>query len=176
MRARFLPRSLPRVLPVVMGALLAVGAPAASAAADAASAANTGDALCTVRVIHAKKTGDFDKELEALRPQLTKTPLLDSFKGFSLLKKHELSLRPGAEPTRFELPGGQSGSLGFEGPAESPPDKAKTRLRLKLQLHDVGARLLSTKLVINDGGTVMQGGIKHEDGTLVLGITCRLKP
>lgn len=179
MRARFLPRFLSRVPAkgTTSAAVLAVGLGALTAGAPSAAGADPGDAACLVRVIHAKKSGDFDKELEELRPQLTKTPLLDSFKGFSLLKKHELSLRPGAEPTKFELPGGQSGSLGFEGPAESSPDgKAKTRLRIKLQLHDVGARLLSTKLVLNDGGTVLQGGIKHEDGTLVLGITCRLRP
>jgi hypothetical protein len=163
-----------RVAAVLGGAVLA--AAVLTAAAERPAVADPGDAACTVRVIHAKKTGELDKELEALRPQFTKPPL-DSFKGFSLLKRHELQLRPGAEPTKFELPNGQSGSLEFDGKAESPPDGGhKTRLKLKLQLHDVGARLLSTRLLLNDGGTVLQGGIKHEDGTLVLGITCRILP
>lgn len=173
MRSRFFRPSLPAGAAgaAVAAALIVSPLLARTAAAD------PGDASCTVRVIHAKKSGDFDKELEALRPQLTKPPLIDSFKGFSLIKKHELLLKPSAEASKFELPNGQSGSLGFEGAVESPADgNKKTRLRLKLQLHDAGARLFSTKLVLNDGGTVLQGGIKHEDGTLVLGITCRLMP
>ena len=63
------------------------------------------------------------------------------------------------------------GGLSYEGRADSG---GKQRLRLRLEIQDGAAKLLSTKFVINDGGTVMQAGMKYDKGVLVLGITCRI--
>ena len=57
----------------------------------------------------------------------------------------------------------------YEGRADAA---GKLRLRLKLEIQDGSAKLLSTKFVINNGGTVLQAGIQHDKGLLVLGFTC----
>ncbi len=125
-------------------------------------------ASCSVRVIHAtKQGGQFDSRLEPLRPQLTRPPL-DSWTGFGLLKQHELVIANGSSQT-FDVPGDHQGVLSYEGRADTG---GKHRLRLKLEIQDGQAKLLSTKFVINSGGTVLQAGIKHDKGLLVLGITC----
>lgn len=129
-------------------------------------------AACSVRVIHAQREGStFDPQLETLRPQLTKPPL-SAWPSFRLIKQHELTLH-GKEPGVFELPGGHEGQLGFQGKVETPNKK---RLRLHLEIHDGTAKILSTVFVVNDGGTVLQAGLKHEGGLVVLGVTCRLTP
>ena len=130
----------------------------------------TGKANCLVRVIHATQTGQgLDPSLEALRPQLTRPPL-SAWANFALLKQHELSIAPGTSQP-FSLPGDgdHAGTLTFEG---RPQGAGKPRLRLRLEISDGKAKLLSTKFVINSGGTVLQAGLKHEKGLLVLGITC----
>ena len=125
-------------------------------------------ASCAVRVIHAtKQGGQFDTRLEPLRPQLTRPPL-DSWKGFALLRQHELVIASGSSQT-FEVPGDHQGVLSYEGRADAA---GKLRLRLKLEIQDGSAKLLSTKFVINNGGTVLQAGIQHNKGLLVLGFTC----
>lgn len=130
----------------------------------------SGTASCSVRVIHATHDGSqFDARLEPLRPQLTRPPL-SSWKSFGLLKQHELSI-PSSTPQTFDVPGDHQGVLAYEGPTEA---NGKKRLRLRLEISDGKAKLLSTTFVINDGGTVLQAGLKHEKGLLVLGITCRI--
>ncbi len=127
-------------------------------------------ATCSVRVIHATANGnEFDARLEPLRPQL-KGQAFQSFSRFSLIKQHELSIAGGASQN-FEVPGEHQGVLSYEGRADSG---GKQRLRLRLEIQDGAAKLLSTKFVINDGGTVMQAGMKYDKGVLVLGITCRI--
>lgn len=148
--------------------------PAASPAAPAAAAVtkkNPGQtAACVVRVVHAMREGhDFDPQLEPLRPQLTKPPLSE-WHQFRLLKQHSLVVG-GAAPSRFELPGGHDGLLTFEEQVEAG---GKKRLRVRLEILDGQARLLSTRLLMNNGATLLQAGIKHEKGLLVLGITCQL--
>lgn len=112
---------------------------------------------------------EFDARLEPLRPQL-KGQAFQSFSRFSLIKQHELSIAGGASQN-FEVPGEHQGVLSYEGRADSG---GKQRLRLRLEIQDGAAKLLSTKFVINDGGTVMQAGMKYDKGVLVLGITCRI--
>lgn len=127
-------------------------------------------AACVVRVVHALREGhDFDPQLEPLRPQLTKPPLSE-WHQFRLLKQHSLVVGSAA-PSRFELPGGHDGLLTFEEQVEAA---GKKRLRVRLEILDGQARLLSTRLLMNNGATLLQAGIKHEKGLLVLGITCQL--
>ena len=166
--------------PLAVLALFSLGLPQVSAAqADAPKSAPSdgkaspdaaGKAVCSVRVIHATANGtDFDARLEPLRPQL-KGQAFQSFTRFALLKQHELSIGGGASQN-FEVPGEHQGVLSYEGRADSG---GKQRLRLRLEIQDGAAKLLSTKFVINDGGTVMQAGMKYDKGVLVLGITCRI--
>lgn len=123
---------------------------------------------CVVRVIHAQTEGNrFDPQLASLRPQLTRPPL-STWKSFRLLQSHDLQLTEG-QAAPFALPGEHSGVLTYEGTAKG----SKERLRFKLELKDGPAKLLATNYVLNDGGTIMQVGIKHENGMLILGITCK---
>jgi len=129
-------------------------------------------AACTVRVVHALHDGhEFDPQLEPLRPQLTRPPL-SAWHQFKLLKQHSLVLGGGA-PGRFELPDGHEGLLTFE---ELVDTAGKQRLRVRLEVRDGQARLLSTRLLMNNGATMLQAGLKHDKGLLVLGITCGLSP
>lgn len=146
--------------------LVAVLAPARSQAkSDAAS--------CMVRIIHAKHesgaTGTIDPRLEPLKAQLTRPPL-SAWQSFSLLQNDELALRA-LTPSSFMVPGDHQGSLEFLGTVEG---SGRQRLRLRLQILDGSAKLLNTVFVIDNGGTVLQAGIKHNQGLLVLGLTCKL--
>ena len=157
------------------GVLRAQPAPApavapAGAAAQPAIKAPAQPAACTVRVVHALRDGkEFDSQLEPLRPQLTRPPLSE-WHQFKLLQQHALVLAA-AVPSRFELPDGHHGLLTFEELVESA---GKKRLRVRLEILDGQARLLSTRLLMNSGATMLQAGIKHDKGLLVLGITCQL--
>lgn len=161
--------------PAPVAAPAAKPAPAAAAGKpdakpDAKVAGQT--AACVVRVVHAVRDGhEFDAQLEPLRPQLTKPPL-SAWHQFRLLKQHSLIVG-GAAPSRFELPDGHDGLLTFEGQVEAG---GKKRLRVRLEILDGQARLLSTRLLMNNGATLLQAGIKHDKGLLVLGITCQLSP
>lgn len=146
--------------------------PAAPPAAPASAKAAGQTAACVVRVVHALRDGhEFDAQLEPLRPQLTKPPL-SAWHQFRLLKQHSLIVG-GAAPSRFELPDGHDGLLTYEGLVEAG---GKKRLRVRLEILDGQARLLSTRLLMNSGATLLQAGIKHDKGLLVLGITCQLSP
>ncbi|MCS6914025.1 MAG: hypothetical protein NZ890_12385 [Myxococcota bacterium] len=128
-----------------------------------------GSVQCTVRIIHARsEDGEVDPRLAPLRPQLSRPPM-SSWRSFRLLQQHEL--RVGSEaPSTFAVPGEHEGALQFQGKVEG----SKVRLRLRLEIRDGRARLLNTVFVIDDGGTMLHGGIRHGDGVLVTGITCRL--
>lgn len=147
----------------LLAALVAVAAPRWAIAANDSAA-------CTVRFIHAKHEGStFDPQLAPLKDQLTRPPL-SSWKSFSLLGEQKIALHA-LTPTDFAVPGAHQGRLEFLGTVES---NGRQRLRLRWQLLDGAARLMSTVFVIDDGGTVLQAGIKHEQGLLVLGTTCKL--
>lgn len=153
-----------------IGVVAAQPAPAAAPAPRAAAKVPAQPAACTVRVVHAQRDGkDFDAQLEPLRPQLTRPPLSE-WHQFKLLQQAALTLSA-AVPGKFDLPDGHHGLLTFEELVESG---GKQRLRVRLEIMDGEARLLSTRLLMNNGATLLQAGIKHEKGLLVLGITCQL--
>lgn len=146
--------------------------PAAAPAPGATAAAATKDsASCSVRIIHAQSEGGaIDKSLDPLRPQLTRPPL-SAWKSFKLLEQKDLTLQHKAPGAVFAVPGDHQGTLEFLDKVEK---EGKLRLRLRLQLQDGAAKLLSTTFVIDNGGTMLQAGTKHEKGMLVLGLTCHL--
>lgn len=142
--------------------------PPPSAAQKAAAAATS--AKCTVRTIHALPSGsDFDTQLQTIQAQL-KSPALASWKSFRLLKQYDLTV-PRDPPAKFALPAEHEGALAFVGEVEKDN---RRRLRLRLQLNDGRARLQSIVYVIDNGGTVLHAGTKHDGGMLILGITCHL--
>jgi hypothetical protein len=141
--------------------------PAAAAKADDGKES----ARCSVRSIHALPEGSaFDAQLEPLKALLNKPPL-SAWKSFRQLDKQELSLAP-KEPGSFTIPSDQRGTLQF---LEKVEKDGKLRLRLRLELFDGTAKLLSTVVLIDNGGTLLQAGTKHAGGMLVLGFTCQLK-
>ncbi len=150
-------------------AAMAQPAPSAPAAAKADEGRET--ARCLVRSIHALPDGAaFDAQLEPLKAQL-KNPPLSAWKSFRQLDKQELTL-PQKEPGSFTFPGDHRGTLQF---LEKVEKDGKLRLRLRLELFDGAAKLLSTTVLIDNGGTLLQAGTKHSGGMLVLGFTCQMK-
>jgi hypothetical protein len=147
-------------------ALLFVG-PAPGLAGDDKDAV-----ACTVRVISAHEKGEesIDPQLQSLKEMLSKPPF-SSFHQFKLIKAHELTLRRDA-PATFDIPGEHDGILTYQGVVSG----SKRRLKMRLQIKDGSARLLSWQHTINDGGTFFQAGIRYQDGVLVLATTCRTAP
>lgn len=153
---------------------------AVPSAKPAAAPAAPETVACTVRVIHAKQTTahaggkaaaplQLDPALTPLKAQLSKAPL-SSWDTFKLLQQHELSLKTGVD-TKFALPMDQEGTLTFAGSVDGG---GKSRLRLQMGIKDAKAQILKTKFTLNNGGTLLQAGIKHDGGMLVLGFTCQL--
>ncbi len=153
-----------------LSAASAQPAPAAPAAASAKADEGKESARCLVRSIHALHEGSaFDAQLEPLKAQL-KNPPLSAWKSFRQLDKQELNL-PQKEPGSFSFPGDHRGTLQF---LEKVEKDGKLRLRLRLELFDGSAKLLSTTVLIDNGGTLLQAGTKHQGGMLVLGFTCQI--
>lgn len=134
-----------------------------------ADARPDGEAVCTVRVIQAHQTGnDFDPQLKPLRTHLTRPPF-SSWHSFRQIQKHDLNLPLNTAKT-FNLPGAHDGELTYLGRADGPK---RHRVRVHLELRDGTAKLVNTVILLDDGGTFLQGGIKNAGGTLVLGFTCK---
>ena len=146
----------------------AAAVPAAAKAGSPDDAKET--ASCLVRTIHAVHEGSaFDAQLEPLKGQL-KSPALSAWKSFKQIDKQDLTL-PRHSPQSFNIPGEHRGSL----PVLRRSKEGKQRLRPRLELFDGAAKLLSTVVLIDNGGTMLQAGTKHAGGTLILGFTCQLK-
>lgn len=146
-------------------------APAAATAVAGKPDDSKESASCLVRTIHALHDGSaFDAQLEPLKSQL-KSPALSAWKSFKQVDKQELML-PRHTPQSFNIPGEHRGSLQF---LEKVEKDGRQRLRLRLELFDGAAKLLSTVVLIDNGGTMLQAGTKHAGGTLILGFTCQLK-
>lgn len=146
-------------------------APAAATAVAGKPDDSKESASCLVRTIHALHDGSaFDAQLEPLKSQL-KSPALSAWKSFKQVDKQELMLLRHT-PQSFNIPGEHRGSLQF---LEKVEKDGRQRLRLRLELFDGAAKLLSTVVLIDNGGTMLQAGTKHAGGTLILGFTCQLK-
>jgi hypothetical protein len=160
------PRNLQlRPLRLLLALVALLLAPTAQAAPDSAS--------CTVRIIHAKHDGkEFDARLEPLHKQLTGGPL-SVWKSFKLLDQPELQVQAAGAATEFPVPGNHKGTLAFVTKVDAPDQKVP-RLRLRLQILDGQATLVNTTFLLNNKGNLLIGGIDHEGGKLILGITCKL--
>jgi hypothetical protein len=168
-------RNLPQH-PLRLALALAALLLATAADAEANSAAAAADsASCLVRIIHAKHEGKaFDPQLETLRSQLTAGPL-SVWQSFKLLDQPKLDVQVQVPPkaTEFKVPGMHQGKLELLGKTE---DGKGPRLRLRLQILDGQAKLVNTTFLLKNEGNLLIGGIEHEGGKLILGITCKLNP
>ena len=145
-------------------------------AAPARKASPAVEARCTVRIIHGlKKPGAFPADLKPLQSRLAGKPF-QRFKSFKLLKTKVLPLATG-RLTRKSL----VGPYRFEGQLLARVIAAKGRKRLRFQLSlyrrrarmKAAKRLLHTKLVIDQGGTMFLAGPRYKCGRLIFALTCK---
>ncbi len=152
-------------MPTLLSRLLATVAlvVAASARAEAPNAD------CSIRVVHARSTGEgMDPRITRLRALLQKPPFTE-WKRFDLLSQQELTLKLGT-PMTTALPNGKRASLTYVHHDKS--EHGPHRLELRIQIGEGAKQLLDTSLVIDAGGVAIQAGQKHQDGMLILGFTC----
>jgi hypothetical protein len=126
-------------------------------------------AACDVRIVHAlKEVGGIDPRITLLRPYLEKAQFAE-WRQFKLLEEKQIKLLPHGSAT-FDLPNGRKGTLTYVD--HFIADK-EHRMRLKLTIDRPDKRMLDTTFVLDEGGVVLQGGQKHGNGRLILGITCK---
>ena len=141
-------RTLPSAL--LAGACCLLAAATSTARAEA-------PVQVTVHVIHvSKKKGKVDPRVRGLARQLEGF----GFKSFALRKVQRLRLPLGA-PGSVELPAGRK--------LEVTPRERDARGKLKVRVRIEG--LVDTTYSINDGATILFGGLRDGDGTLVLAVT-----
>ncbi len=146
-------------------AVVLVAVPLALAQADEPAPA----ASCDVRVVHALKEGSgIDPRITKLRPYLEKAHFSE-WHQFKLLDDKQLKLQPQGA-AGFELPNGRKVTLTY---LDHFIAENEHRLRIRLTIDRPDKRVLETTFVLDEGGVVLQGGQKYENGRLILGITCK---
>lgn len=128
-------------------------------------------ANCTVRALHGLQTpGGVDKQIVSLKRQLSKPPF-SAFKSIKQLSSKKLSVTQGALQ-KTTLPNGKVLQLSFK---EKLLLKQKLRLRMKLKIVKPGTKkfIAGTLFTIADGGTLLVAGTKYQNGTLIVGVTCK---
>jgi hypothetical protein len=151
---------------VVVTALLVAGS--AGAAGDAAK--------CKLQVVQAlperEKPGagqEIDPRLDRLKTHFERAPFT-AWKRFKLIEERTFDVEPQAPPSLVPLPGGRTAALGFVDHVKR--DDGKHRLRLKLDIDAEKKRLLSTVIVLDEGGVFLEAGLKLDPGLLVLAFSC----
>lgn len=167
--AALAPMSGPLSGPEAVGVRVAHAAPARRAAAPL-------QARCKVLVIQGRKTpGAFPANLRHLRSRLAAKPF-KVFRSFELLGTKTLPLATG-RLTRAAL----VGPYRVEAQLLSRLRARRRKPRLQLQLSlfrkrtrlEGAKRLLRTKLVIDQGGTLFLAGPRYRAGRLILALTCK---
>ena len=145
-----------------------------SVAAGSAQAQPT--ASCDVPIIHAQHNGDdgraptIDDRIQRLKPYLQKAPFT-AWRDFKLLDRKEL--RVGEKSSQsFTLPNGREATLTFLDHTEGPGDH-RLRLQMKIEDKQKATKMVDTTFVLDEGGVVLLVGQKHDNGVLVLGVSCR---
>lgn len=158
------------VLPLVWAAQSA--AAGAAAWGGEAGRLGGGDRVhCLVRsILGEDKPGGFDGQLSTLKKQLSKPPF-SPYKSLRLLETHSLELGRGARE-QLELPTGKLLKLRFR---EKLLVREMVRLRMYLSIAPPKDKdlLPGTIFTIEEGGTLMVAGDRHQNGTLIVGITCQ---
>lgn len=165
---------LPLAVAVVFAGHAVSAMPPAWAAKNAASKqlAASASVRCTVRsMLGTQKAGSVDKRLSFLSKQLAQPPF-SAFKSFKLLAAKELKIGQGATE-ELVLPSQKLLRLSFTEKLLDGNNKVRLRLHLSITPPKRKKFLPGTQFSIADGGTLLVGGDKHADGTLVVGVTCK---
>ena len=130
-------------------------------------------ATCDVPIIQALPgSGDtkLDPKIGLLRPYLSKPPFT-GWHDFKLLDRKMLTIAEGASQ-QFMMPGGRAATLTF---VEHIAGSGHHRMRLRLWIdHPQNKhRAVDTTFVLDEGGVVLHVGQHHDNGILVVGVSCK---
>ena len=140
-------------------------------AAGGARASET--ATCDVPIVHALPGGgaaQIDPRIDSLKTYLTKPPFT-AWHDFKLLNRESLTLQEGGSAT-FMLPNNRPATLTFVGHSVGP-NEHRIRLRLVIEHPEKQHRVLDTTFVLDEGGVVLTVGHRHDNGVLILGVSCK---
>lgn len=130
-------------------------------------------ATCDIPIIHALPgAGDtkFDPAINRLRPYLTKPPFT-AFHDFKLLDRKTLTIQEGSSQ-QFAMPNGRASTLTFLGHT-SESGHHRMRLRLWIDHPENKHRVIDTTFVLDEGGVVLHVGQHHDNGILIIGVSCK---
>ena len=120
-------------------------------------------ASCAVRQVLARKEpGGIPPDLRFLEPQLSKAPFT-AWKSFRKLSRTDLQMTRDESKAMMLVTGHklQLVYLGLEGKS------------LRLRLSIVPKVIDQSQLRIRSGGTFLQIGLPHQNGTLIVAVTCK---
>ena len=127
------------------------------------------EALCTLRVIHAlPEPGGLDPRLAPMAARLQRPPFL-FWKTFRLLSEQERALRP-SSTVEYQLPDGRKATLLYAEHALSPRGRHVVRGSFHLEGGRTNAR---TMFSLDEGGSFLVAGPRHQNGILIYAITCK---
>jgi hypothetical protein len=129
-------------------------------------------ARCKVRVVQAEADGkelSIDPRITLLRPYLMNAPF-NGWKRFQLLSEYNLDIQP-TMTAEFFLPNGKKTSLTY---LEHLQGHKKHRMRLKLAIAEEDKKVFNTTFVLDEGGTVVQAGQRHDKALLILAVSCQM--
>src|SRR5262245_23650237 len=136
-------------------------------------AARAETAKCEIPIIHALPGGngtDIDPKIDILKPYLSKAPFT-AWHDFKLLDRKVVTLNENGEE-KFTMPNGRPATLTFLGHTAGPGDH-RMRLRLWIDHPEKKHRVLDTTFVLDEGGVVLHVGQKHDNGVLIVGVSCK---
>jgi hypothetical protein len=148
---------------VVLGAAMLLGGGAARAET----------ATCEIPIVHAVSgtgTVQIDPKIDRLKVYLSKAPFT-AWHDFKLLDRKDLTLQENV-PVEFTMPNGRPATLTFLGHTSGPGDH-RMRLRLYIDHPEKKHRVLDTTFVLDEGGVVLHVGQRHDNGVLILGVSCK---
>jgi len=135
--------------------------------------ARAGGATCDVPIVHALPGGgatQIDPKIDMLKPYLSKPPFT-AWHDFRLLDRKMLTLQEGGSAT-FMMPDNRPATLTFLGHTAGPGEH-RMRLRLIIEHPEKQHRVLDTTFVLDEGGVVLTVGHRHDNGVLILGVSCK---
>ncbi len=141
----------------------------------AGGAARAETASCDVRVIHALPGGgatQIDPKIDQLRTYLSKPPFT-AWHDFRLLDRKMLTMVENGS-AELMMPNQRPATLTFLGHTAGPGDH-RMRLRLVIDHPEKHHRVLDTTFTLDEGGVVLHVGQRHDNGVLILGVSCKTR-
>jgi hypothetical protein len=136
-------------------------------------AARAESATCDVPIVHALPGAgatQIDPKIDQLRPYLSKAPFT-AWHDFRLLDRKQLTLQEGGAAT-FMMPDKRPATLTFLGHTAGPGEH-RMRLRLVIEHPEKQHKVLDTTFVLDEGGVVLNVGHRHDNGVLILAVSCK---